>query len=90
MIVKVTELPDNDKRWLEGLLGQSLECGQQVAIVVIKPDVVPDEATRRRAAAAINQVIAKAERNANAQGVSDEEIDAAIEEAMRHVRPRGR
>jgi hypothetical protein len=88
MIVNVNELPDNDKRSLEGLLGQPLESGQQVIINVLKPCTAPDDATRRRAAAAIKLTLAEVDARVRANNVSDEEIDAAIEEAMVHVRRR--
>ncbi len=84
----VAKLPDNDKRSLEGLLGQSLEIGEQVVIMVIKPGVVPDEATRRRSAEAIKRTLAEVDAHVRANNISDEEIDAAIEEAMAHVRCR--
>ncbi len=84
----VKDIQDSDKRCLESLLGRQLQENQQIFILAFTAGVVPDEATRRKALAGIHQIQAKAETYANAHGVTDEEIDAAVDEAMEHVRRR--
>lgn len=76
----------DDRRSVEHLLGRSLQDDQQIYILAFKPGVAPDENTRRRAAASMLQTFDKAEQHARQQGVSDAEIDEAVDEAMDHVR----
>lgn len=86
----VTSVPnpgDDGRRWLEGALGQPLQEGQQVFIMVLSPGHEPDEEARHRARAALEQTFRRAEAHAEEHGVSDAEIDAALREAMERVRP---
>lgn len=87
-VQNVKDLQANDKRCLEHLLGRQLQANQQVFIMAFTPGLVPDEATRRNALAGIHQIQAKAETHAKAHGITEEEIDAAVDEAMDHVRGR--
>ncbi len=84
----VTEIPEASRRSLEDLLGRQLLANQRVFIMVLDPSAVPDEAQRTSAAAGLREIIAAAQAHADQAGVSDEEIDAAVEEAMGHVRRR--
>jgi hypothetical protein len=78
-----------DKRvWLEGLLGQQIRQNQHVFIMVFTPGAVPDERTRGTAAARIERTLDAAERHAAERGITAEEADDAVAEAMQHVRPR--
>jgi hypothetical protein len=78
-----------DKRvWLESLLGQEIRENQQVFICVFTPGAVPDEQTRRAAAARIARTLDAADRQAAARGITAQEADAAVAEAMDHVRHR--
>jgi len=84
----VKDIKDTGKHWLEGVLGEHLRDNQQVFIMVLTPDVVPDDESRRRAANGIQQVLADVDSRTAAEGVTPNEIDAAVEEAMQHVRRR--
>jgi hypothetical protein len=84
----VGEISDSARRSLEDLLGQQLQPEQRVLAMVIAPGATPDESVRREALIGLRQIIASAQQNADANGVSDEEIDAAVEEAMAHVSDR--
>ena len=55
-------------------------------ILVFKPGVVPDENARRRALASMQRTFAVAEQHAQQQGVTDAEIDEAVDEATDQVR----
>jgi hypothetical protein len=89
MVTKsVGEIPDDARRGLEGLLGHELQPDQRVFVMVLSANPVPDEPTRRGAAQGIRSIIAQAQHHADALGVSDDEIDSAVEEAMAHVRRR--
>jgi hypothetical protein len=83
----VSEIQEGEKAWLESLLGQPLREHQQVFIMVFTPGVVPDEATRRAAVARMERTFERADAHARARGVSAEEADDAVQEAMDHVRP---
>ena len=84
----LNDIQSDKKRWLEDLLGQQIQGNQQALIMVFTPGGAPDEATRQRAATGIRQTLDQARAHADAQGITDIEIDAAVDEAMQHVRPR--
>jgi len=78
-----------DKRvWLENLLGQEIRENQQVFICVFTPGAVPDEQTRQAAAARIARTLDAADRHAAERGISAQDADAAVAEAMEQIRPR--
>lgn len=76
----------DERRSVEHLLGHPLSDDEQVYIVVLKPGAIPDDQTRRRGLASMQRTFAAAEQHAAQQHVSDAEIDAAVDEAMDHVR----
>lgn len=84
----VTALAGPDRQALEHLLGQSLADQQQVFIMAFTPGAAPDEATRAAARARLEQTFAATARHAREHNVTAEEADAAIGEAMDHVRRR--
>jgi hypothetical protein len=83
----VKDIQAGGRRWPEDVLGQNLRENQQVFIMVLTPGREPDEETRRRARAALDETFRKTGAYAQEHGITDAEIDAAIEEAMGHVRP---
>ncbi|MEX0717914.1 MAG: hypothetical protein WD066_15070 [Planctomycetaceae bacterium] len=86
---KVTDIDRSEKRWLEDALGQPLQDRDAVFIMVFTPDAPPDDAVRAEASAGLERVFSRAEAHAAEQGISDRQIDDAVEEAMKQVRPRG-
>jgi hypothetical protein len=84
--VSVSEMTGDDRRSVENLLGHPLQEGQQVYILAFSPGVAPDESTRQWAQASMQQTFAKAEQHAQQQNVSEEEIDAALDEGMERIR----
>lgn len=86
-VESVRDLEASGKRLLEGILGQQLRENQQVFIMVLSPGSEPDAAARQAGRAGLEATFRKTEAYAQQHGVSDEEIDAAIGEAMAHVRP---
>jgi hypothetical protein len=56
--------------------------------MVFTPGVQPDEPSRRQALANVKQTMSTVEKNLSVAGVSDEEFDAAVDEAMEDVRRR--
>jgi hypothetical protein len=87
-VQNVKDLQANGKRWLEEILGQPLSDHQQVFIMVFTPSVAPSDESRQRARLGLEAIFQKTEAYAREHQVSDDEIDAAIEEAMAQVRPR--
>jgi hypothetical protein len=87
-VESVKNLQASGKRLLEEILGQKLLENQQVFIMVLSPGTEPDEAARQRARAGLEATFQRAEAYARERGIADEDIDAAIDEATEHVRPR--
>ena len=87
-IQSVKDIQDSGKRWLEELLGQRLRENQQVFIMVFTPGIPPTEAARQEARAGLEQTWAKVERHMQDQGVTGEEFDAAVDEAVDQIRRR--
>jgi hypothetical protein len=87
-VESVKNLQASGKRLLEEILGQKLQENQQVFIMVLSPGTEPDEAARQRARAGLEATFQRTEAYARERGIADEDIDAAIDEATEHVRPR--
>jgi hypothetical protein len=84
--VSVADMAGDDRQSVEHLLGAPLQDEQEVYIVAFQSGVEPDENSRRRALANMQKTFAKAEQHADQQGIAESEIDAAVDEAMDHVR----
>jgi hypothetical protein len=52
------------------------------------PSALPEESVREAAMERLRRTFAKVDRYAAARGVTPEEAEAAVDEAMDHVRPR--
>lgn len=87
-IRNVNQIPADEKRALETLLGATLEPEQQVLILTYRPSVQADDGARQAARQRIAHTIAVSQEFALSQGVSPEEADAAIDEAMSQIRRR--
>jgi hypothetical protein len=79
---KVTELPADARHAMEGILGRSLREDEAIAISVYKP--APTGQEREEASRRLLERIDKTV--PEARGVPEEEIEAAIDEAVGHVR----
>lgn len=84
----VDDLPESSRQGIEQLIGTPLESHQRVYIVVDAPPPGPPGAVRLQAAERIRQIVAQAQAHADNKGVTDAEMDAAVEEAMADVRRR--
>ena len=84
----VNDLPATDRQMLEGMLGQPLSSDQRVFIMAYTPMPVQEESVREAARERLQRTFEKVDRYAAAHGVTPEEAEAAIEEAMEYVRPR--
>ena len=83
----VPDLPTADRTALEHLLGGPLSTDQAVFVMAFTPGVA-DDATRAAARQRLERAFAKAAGHAAASGIGAVQADTAVEEAMRHVRPR--
>lgn len=79
---KVTELPADARQAMEHILGRSLREDEAISINVYKP--VPGGQARVETSRRLLERIDKTAQRA--RGVSEEEIDAAIDEAADNVR----
>ena len=87
-IRNVNEIPSSQRSMLESLLGRQLTPEQQVFVIAYTPNVAPDPAVRAAARKRLEETFKVIDQNVQARGVTPEEAEAAIEEAMEHVRPR--
>jgi hypothetical protein len=84
----VNDIPEPDRRSLENLLGHPLAADQQVCVMVFSAGKVSDEATRLAAAEGIRRTLEDVDRHQVSRGITDDEIDAAINEALLQIPPR--
>ena len=78
---------DADKRQaLEHVMGQHLDANQQVMIRVIDVGKESSPQARNEALARAAEIARRGRAIATAQGVTEIEVDAAIDEAIQHVR----
>ena len=79
---KVTELSSDARHAMEGLIGRSLREDEAISINVYNP--APSGELRHKIS---RQLLERVDKTAaKASGISDDEIDAAIDEAADHVR----
>ena len=86
--LNVSDLPAPERQTLEGMLGQNLNSDQRVFIMAYTPNAVPEKPVREAATAGLQRTFEKVDQYAAAHGITPEEAEAAVEEAMQHVRPR--
>jgi len=84
----VDDIPEASRRSLESLLGCPLQGNQRVFIMVLDPASAPSDESRQFAAQGLRAIINRAQRYADSSGILNEEADAAVEEAMKHIRRR--
>ena len=83
---KVKDIEDAGRQWIEGVLGQQLHDEDQIYLMVYRQGSVPDDATRKAAFERIKALCEKAHRHALEKGITAEEADTAVEEAIEYVR----
>ena len=83
---KVKDIEETGREWIEGVLGQRLDDEDQIYLMVYKHGSVPEESGRRAAFERIKALCEKAHRHAEEQGVTAEQADAAVREAIGYVR----
>lgn len=86
VIRNVKDIEADKRQWIEAAIGHRLKESQQVIIRVVDVGVEPDAETRRRALAEAAEIARRGRAGAAAGCVTEEEVDAALEEAVDHVR----
>jgi hypothetical protein len=81
------EIPAGDKQSLENILGQPISSGERVYIISFDASE-PTEQQREQSAQQIESVLDSAKLHASKNGVTSNDIDSAVDEAMEHIRPR--
>jgi hypothetical protein len=84
----VKDIVGDDRRGLEHVVGAHLRDHQQVLIHVLDIDVVPADESRGAAIGRASAIAEQGRAHAAAQGVSPEEADDVIDDAIRNVRQR--
>ena len=82
----VNSIESDERRIYESVLGHTLRENQRVIIRVVDVDQEPDEASRRAALSRAVEIARQGRAAVEAQGITAEEADAAIDEAIREVR----
>jgi len=83
-IQKASELPRGVKSAVEQLLGRPIDADEEVSIVAVPAQQVPPSENRAAAAQRLEAFLNR--RAEKIRDVSDEAIDAAVDEAVDHVR----
>ncbi len=84
----MNEMPTAERKAIEALLGRELDPAQQVFIMAYTPNTAPSKAEREAARASLERTFAMIDRRATVEGITPEEADAALDEAVQQVRPR--
>ncbi|HET6883576.1 MAG TPA: hypothetical protein VFI31_25715 [Pirellulales bacterium] len=87
-ICNVRDIDAGQRRWIEAVVGQPLQDHQQVMIQVIDVGVEPDLALRNESLAEAKEIARRGRENAARQNVTEDEVDAALKDAKRHLRSR--
>jgi hypothetical protein len=78
------DLDESARQWVARLFGRDLGEDEEITISVFPPHRGPAAAVRQQAAARLDRVLDKAAENMEA--VSDQEFEAAVDEALQQVR----
>lgn len=81
------DLDENARQWVQNVFGHQLrEEDQIITLLVFPPHPAPAPDARQQAAARLEKVMDAAA--AKAKNIPDDEFDAAVDDAMDHVRRR--
>ena len=83
---KASELPQSLKSAVEQLLGRAIDADEEVSIAAVPPQQIPPAANREVMAEKLEAFLNR--RAAKVGNTSDEELDAAVDAAVDHVRHR--
>lgn len=81
----VREMESGQRLWLESEIGHELRDDQRIMIHVLAPGEAAIAEPRQLAFDQLRQLSQQGTRHREASGFSEEEADAVLDEAMRHV-----
>jgi hypothetical protein len=84
----VDKIESDECRVYEAVLGHALRDSQQVILRVIDLKREPDESVRQKAGEEFHELCREGTENRQRQGISVEEADELLEEAVRAIRSR--
>lgn len=84
----VADIPADERAAIEHLLGRSLVGEEKLFIMTYTPGFAADPEARSQARERLKQTFNTQKQRAAEMGIGGDEADAAVEEAMRHVRQR--
>ena len=84
----VDKIESNERRVYEAVLGHALRDNQQVILRVIELRKQPDESVRQKASEEFHELCREGTENRQRQGISMDEADEALDEAIRAGRSR--
>jgi hypothetical protein len=90
VIRDVKSLESDQRHLYEAVVGHALRENQGIILHVIELGAEPDQATRRAALSRAVEIAREGREAAKAQGITEEEAGAAIDEAIQEVRRSGR
>ena len=87
-VCSVNTLDEPQRQAFESVVGSPLAPDQRVFILVYSPGAAPDEEKRRRAREKLDAIYQKADAHVAQLGVTQDEFDAAVDEAVENTRRR--
>ncbi|MCI0333898.1 MAG: hypothetical protein L0228_11825 [Planctomycetes bacterium] len=87
LVHNVKDMPPETRRGFETALGETLRDDQRVYVIVVTPGVEPSDRQRAEALADLRELGARGAKNRESLGVSVDEANKAVDEAMENVRP---
>jgi hypothetical protein len=82
----VKDMAPETRHGIEAVLGETLQDDQVVYLVVITPDAEPSDEKRAAAIADLHEICKQGTAHRESLGISVEEADEALEEAMEYMR----
>lgn len=83
-VQKAGDLPPGVKSAVEQILGRPIGAEEEVSVVAVPPQQIPPSENRAIVAQQLEDLLNR--RAAKVRDICDEEIDAAVDEAVDHVR----
>ena len=84
----VKSLESDERRLYESVVGHALRENQRIIIHVIEVENEPDQAVRRNAIEQFHELAREASEHRERQGISVEQADQTVDEAVRAARSR--
>lgn len=83
-VQRAGDLPPGVKSAVEQLLGRPIGADEEVSVVAVPPQQIPPSENRAIVAQQLENLLNR--RAAKVRDICDEELDAAVDEAVDHVR----